>query len=246
METNKIKAEIDVKELVFVICRKLWIIILTVLLLGFGVGLISYYVLTPLYTSSAKVYVISRQEEDKMTYSDIQTGTQLTKDYMILVKSRPVMEEVIAKLDLDMKNEQLARMIGVNTPADTRILEIVVTHSDADMAKLLVDTIAEVSSERMVSVMEMKKVNVVEPGNIPSSPSSPNIIKNGILGGFAGGVLASFFIILVYIFNDTIRNSDDIEKYLDITTLGFIPVEDEHQSKKRSKKNNNNIAALAV
>lgn len=246
METKKVKAEIDLKELLFVVIRKLWIIILTALLFGLGAGLLSNYVLTPVYTSSAKVYVISRQEEDKMTYNDIQTGTQLTKDYMILVKSRPVMEEVIGKLELDMKNEQLAKMIDVNTPNDTRILEIIVTHPDANMSKLLADTIAEVSSERMVSVMEMKKVNVVEPGNVPTTPSSPDIIKNGILGAFIGGVLASLIIILVYIFNDTIRNSDDIEKYLGITTLGFIPLEDEHQSKKQSKKHNNNVAALAV
>ena len=233
-QRNSEVVEIDVKELYFVLLHKIWVIILIGLLGTLSVGAISNFLIKPTYTSSTSVYVINRQDENKMTYSDIQTGTQLTKDYMILVKSRPVTEQVIKNLNLNMTSEQLYKMIQVNTPQDTRILEITVKNHDPNIAKMLVDAIAEVSSERMVSVMEMEKVNVMEQGNLPTDPSSPNVIKNAILGGLLGVILASFILIVVNLMNDSIRTSEDIEKYLGITTLGTILLE-EGSNKKRLK-----------
>jgi capsular polysaccharide biosynthesis protein len=225
-QRNNDVVEIDVKELLLVMLHKWWIILLVGIVGATATGIISKYIIQSVYTSTSKIYVISRQDETKMTLSDLQTGTQLTKDYMILVKSRPVTEQVISNLNLGMTQEQLAEIIKVNTPEDTRILEIAVKYPDALMAKQIVDALAEVSSERMVSVMAMEKVNIVEEGNLPSEPSSPNIKRNTLLGGMVGIVLASFITVIIYMMNDSIKTSEDIEKYLGITTLGIIPLEE--------------------
>lgn len=246
MEQRNIEVvQMDIKEMIFILLHKFWLIFLIGFLGSFLAFTISKFVIHPIFTSTTRVYVINRLEEDKTTFSDIQTGTQLTKDYMILVKSRPVTDQVIKKLGIDMTSEQLAKMITVNTPTDTRILEISVNSGDAYLAKELADSIAEVSAERMVSVMEMKKVNIVEQGNLPGVPSSPNIILNTILGGFLGVFITSVLVIMVYLLNDSIRTSDDIERYLGITTLGTIPKEEEYNKKKRRLKQNKRNTALA-
>lgn len=225
--------EIDLKELFYVLLHKLWIILLVGLIGTIGSWACSKYLIKPIYTSTTRVYVINRQDETKMTLSDLQTGTQLTKDYMILVKSRPVTEQVIIDLKLDMTSEELSSLIQVDTPTDTRILEIMVENSDPFMAKQIADAIAKVSSERMVSVMEMEKVNIMEEGNLPHAPSSPNIMRNTILGGVLGSILVSIVIMLVYTLNDCIQTAEDVEKYLGITTLGILPIEEGRQEKKR-------------
>lgn len=235
-QRNQEEIEIDVKELFFILLDKIWIILIVGILTAFCAGLFSKAFLKPIYTSTASVYVINRQSSEKTTLTDLQTGTQLTKDYKILVKSRPVTEQVISDLNLNITHEALASMITVNTPADTRILEIVVNHPDAYVAKQLADSLAEVSAERMVTVMEMEKVNIIEQGNLPTKPSSPNIKMNTVLGGILGVFLTSFLIILVYILNDKIRSSEDIERYLGITTLGLIPLEEGTSRKKHKKK----------
>lgn len=235
METkNEDIIEIDLKELFFVLLHKFWIILLVGVVGAAGTAFVSSYLIQPKYTSKTSIYVINRQDENRLTYSDLQMGTQLTKDYMILVKSRPVTEQVISNLNLDLTHEELSEMIEVEIPEDTRILEIIVRHHDPYIAKQLADSIAFVSSERMVSVMEMDKVNVVEPGNLPIEPSSPKVLKNTIIGGVAGVVLVSFILILIHVMNDSIRSSEDIEKYLGITTLGVIPTE-EGKIKKMTK-----------
>ncbi len=233
-QRNNEVVEIDVREVLMVLLHKWWIIILVGIIGATATGIISKYIIQSVYTSTAKVYVINRQDETRMTLSDIQMGTQLTKDYMILVKSRPVTEQVISNLNLEMTQEQLAQIIEVNTPEDTRILEIMVKYPDALMAKQIVDALAEVSSEQMVNVMEMEKVNIVEEGNLPIEPSSPNIMRNTLLGGMVGFAVTSLICVIIYMMDDTIKTTEDIEKYLGITTLGIIPLEE--GANKRIKK----------
>jgi len=220
---NEEEIEIDMKELFLVLLRKAWIIILAGILCAVGVGTYSKLVIKPIYTSSTKIYVINRQNKETTTYVDLQTGAQLTMDYKILVLNSPVTEQVIGSMNLNMTNAQLIFKISVNTHSDTRILEIKVNDTDPYIAKQLVDLIAEASVERMASIMEMEKANIVEPGNIPNEPSSPNILKNTLLGGFMGAFIAAFIIILVNIMNDSIKSIEDIEKYIRINTLGAIP-----------------------
>jgi capsular polysaccharide biosynthesis protein len=235
--------ELDFKAIFYTLLHKAWIIIVAGILGAVIAGAYSYYMIEPSYSSTARVYVINRQEENKITYTDLQTGLQLTKDYMILVKSRPVTQQVIHRLGLNLTNESLAGMIHVSTPEDTRILEITVNYSDPDLAKRIVDTVAEISSEQMVNVMEIEKVNVIETGNYPSGPSGPSIRRNALFGGMAGSIVMLVIIFMIYLFNDTMNSSEDIEKYLGITTLGIIPLENGYRkSSKRKRMKEQHIA----
>jgi capsular polysaccharide biosynthesis protein len=241
---NNEEIEINMKELALLLLHKLWIILIIGILFAGGAFALSKYLIKPVYTSSTNSYIVIWQEENRMTFADLQSGAQLTKDYMILVKSRPVLDQVIKELGLSMNNVKLASKIEVNNPDDTRILEISVNDTDPVIAKKLADTITEVTARQMVSIMELVKVNVVEWGNLPTGPSSPNIVKNSIFGGLAGAFLASIIIVLVSLMNDSIRTTEDIEKYLDMTTLGVIPMT-ENKMIKKSKKHNKREVALA-
>lgn len=55
-----------------------------------------------------------------------------------------------------------------------------------------------------------------------------------------GGLFVCGIITILFLFNDTIRTQDDIERYLEISTLGIIPIDenmsaDEKKTKKRKK-----------
>lgn len=236
METFNNEVEIDMRELFFGLLSKIWIVIFAGIICALLAGIFSKIILKPEYKSTTKIYIINRQNNESVTtYSDLQTGNQLTKDYQILVKSRPVTEQVINDLKLNMTHEQLVSRISVHTPEDTRIIEITVTYTDPYLVKQLADSVGKVSSERMVTIMEMEKANIVEPGNIPTRPSSPSFIKNVLIGGGAGAVLAIFILFLVFILDDTIKSSADIEKYLGLTTLAAIPLEESILESKKVK-----------
>ena len=46
--------------------------------------------------------VLNKQDSNTLTSADMQTSTQLTKDYAELIKSRTVLEGVIAQLNLNI------------------------------------------------------------------------------------------------------------------------------------------------
>lgn len=237
--------EINIKDLFYALLKKSWFIVLLGIICAAGARYYSSNYKTPIYSSSSKLYITNKQDGQNTTLSDLQIGSYLTKDYMILVKSRPVAEEVIRRLNLKMSSNQLISMISVFTPDETRILQISVSYYDRKMVKTIVDTLAQVSSERMKSIMGLEQVNVLEEGYFPYAPISPNILRYTKIGGIAGMLFAVCIIVLFYLLNDSIKSSDEVEKYLGLTTLGFIPVEVavKRRKEKKEKKEKNKKAA---
>jgi Capsular polysaccharide biosynthesis protein len=239
MNTNNMNDafEIDIKSLIDLILRKFWIIFLASISLALGAFLFSKFVITPTYQSTTKVYILNKEQQNSaITFNDLQTGTQLTKDYMTLITGRPVLEQVIAQLNLNLKYEQLAGMITVQNPMDTRLLNITVAYKDPFMAKQIADAVRDISSKHIREVMNIEEVNKAEDANIPEDPSSPNILMNTILGGLVGGIIAVGIILFVNMMDDTLKTPDDIEKYLGISVLSSIPVQNGDAGKKKKKK----------
>lgn len=233
---NNEAIEINIKELFFLLLKKLWLILMIGLLCALAAGVISKFIITPVYTSSSKLYVINRQNENVTTWADMESGAFLAKDIMILVKSRPVTEEVIYNLKLNLTDDELASMITVTIPIDTRVMNIKITYTDPQLTKAIVDEVARVSAEQLVSIMEINKITIVEKGNLPESPASPNIGMNTMLGGALGAFLTTVIIIMIQVINDTIRTADDVERYLGLTTLGMVPKENGFIMNKKSNK----------
>ena len=98
--------EIDVMELLFTFKKKAWLIILAALMGCLGAGLFSKFIINPVYTSTSMVYVLSK-ETTLTSLADLQIGSQLTKDYSVMITSRPVLEQVIEKQALTFTYDEL-------------------------------------------------------------------------------------------------------------------------------------------
>lgn len=226
MDTNNYGSdviEIDLMEIVGLLWHRLWLIVICALCVGTAGFLLSRFVITDQYQSTTKIYVLNRQNESTLTYSDVQLGTQLTKDFPELIRSRHVTEQVIAAWDLPYSYEDFVNKIDVSSQSDTRIIAITVTDEDPQMAQHLADEIRKVASERITTVTDIQAVNVVDEANLPEHPSSPSVGWWTVLGALAGTILCIAVILVHFMLDDTIKTADDIEKYLSLSTLGMIP-----------------------
>lgn len=236
-EIDNDEITIDLTELLMALWSKIHIILMAGVLGALIAFVGTNLLLTPMYTSETKVYVLTRSDSTTgVTYNDLQTGTQLTQDYMELVTSRPVMEQVIAVLNLDMSPEQLQGMVSVETPEGTRILNIRVQSEDPQQAKEIADAIRDSVSIQITEIMDADAVNTVEEGNLPTSPSSPSIPRNVAVGALLGLVLAIGVIVLIFVLDDTIKTPDDVEHYLGLNTLTSIPISEGSKKGKKVKK----------
>lgn len=214
--------EIDLRAILLEWRKRWWMIAAALVAGALAAGLFSRVILSPVYESTSMMYVLSK-ETTLSSLADLQMGTQLTQDYKVLVTSRPVLEEVISELGLDMDYEDLQEAVSINNPSDTRILTITVSNSDPVMAKTIVDEIAQTASGYIGSIMEMVPPKIVEEGQVPEYQSSPSVKRNAALGGVMGVVLVCGVLTLLVILNDTIRTEEDVERYLGLTTLALVP-----------------------
>lgn len=232
--------EIDLMEMLGLLLSRIWVII-GVGILTAAVGFsISTFLISPTYKSTTKIYILNKTDSNSINYSDLQMGTQLTKDYAELINSRYVLESVIEKYSLNTDYEAFKKCVSVETPTDTRIVAITVEYGNPSDAMYLADAVREIASEHIQNVMDIEAVNVVEPANMPTEPASPDIIKWTAIAGVLGVLLVCLCIIVRYLMDDTIKTSDDVEKYLGLSTLALIPLaEDENSSRKKKRRKKN-------
>lgn len=232
--------EIDILELLAALKKRLWLIILAILIGGGGAMAYSKLVLTPQYTSTAMLYVLSK-ETTLTSLADLQIGSQLTKDYRIIITSRPVLQNVIDSLKLDMDYQILRDKLTIENPAESRILTITVKDPDPQLAKMIVDEVSCTASDYIGDIMEMVPPKMIEDGEVVSVPVSPNNRRNALLGAVAGAALVCGLTFLEVILNDTVRTDEDVSKYLGLTVLASVPEragerKDSEKQKKRKKK----------
>lgn len=221
---NNDEVEIDLREILFLLLDKLLIILLVGVITAGVAFLGTKLFITPKYQSETSIYVMSKNEESTANANDYVTSNYMTKDYQELITSRPVLEQVIADLDLDYSVSSLKGMITVENKENTRIIAITITDTNPERARKIADAIRATSAVKIKEVMGIENVNVVEPASLSTSPVSPNVFKNMLIGAALGMVLAIAVVIIRHITDDTIKSPDDIEKYLGISTLATIPM----------------------
>jgi capsular polysaccharide biosynthesis protein len=233
--------EIDLMELFFEILGHWKMIILSTILVAAMTFVYSKYCITPQYESTSELYVLSKSTSIT-SLADINLGSKLTSDYIVVLTGRPVLDQVIENLDLKMSYKGLAGKVTISNPTDSRILEITVRDSDPNRAKLIADEIAEVSSGFIAEKMDQDPPSIIQYGYADGGKVSPSIRKNTMMGALFGAVIAIAFVIIIFLLNDTIVGQDDVEKKLGMNLLGSLPLEesnndlnDKKDRKKRKK-----------
>lgn len=214
--------EIDLLEILFELKKRILWVLLAAVIGGAAFGLYSKLILVPKYSSTAMMYVLSK-ETTLTSLADLQIGSQLTQDYKVMITSRPVLEKVITDLDLEYDYKKFKEKLVIENPKDTRILQLSIEDADPNLAADIVNTVAKRSSEYIGELMEMVPPKIVEEGIAAELPVTPNVPKNAVIGALLGAVLVCAAVTIQVVMNDTIKTEEDIEKYLKISTLAEIP-----------------------
>ena len=218
--------EIDLREL-FIEFLVHWKSILVSALLGACICFcIRFFLLMPEYEATSLLYVLTKSTSIT-SLADLQTGANLTQDYLIVTKGRPVLDQVIQNLKLPENYEELEEIVEVTNPSNTRFIEITVKDQDPLRAKAITDEIAEIAAAFIAEKMDQDPPSLVQSGYADGEPVNHGVVFY-TCAGFAGGILlAMICVALSYIFNDTIMSPEDLESKIGIRVLASLPVEEE-------------------
>ena len=223
-QDNTKSVEIDVLALLHKLWTKKLLILFTAFYFAAFSFLGTYFFIQPTYTSTTRIYVVNQAPDNKnLSAQDLQAGTYLVNDYKEIITSNDVLSEVIKDEKLNLSEAELSKMVSVNIPTDTRLISISVKAKTGQDAQVLANKVREVASKKIKTVTKVEDVTTLEEAKLPSSPSSPNIKRNVLLGAILGGFVAIVAVLVREVLDDRIRRPEDVEDVLEMTLLGIVP-----------------------
>ena len=216
--------EIDLVELFYAIISRWTIILLSTVVFATLAYCYGRFMVTPIYSSNSALYVLSKSTSIT-SMADIQVGANLTNDYMVVIKGRPVLEQVIENLGLDMNYDRLKNKVNVKNESNTRILTISVSDPDIKMAKIIADEIANVSSSFISEKMDQDPPTILQYGYTDTKRVNRSPNSYALIGALAGFIISVGIAILLYLLNDKIMTPEDLEKRTGLNTLAILPLE---------------------
>ncbi|KGP77252.1 lipopolysaccharide biosynthesis protein [Desulfosporosinus sp. Tol-M] len=221
--------EMDLRQY-WEVLRKHWVIIVVLpLIAALTSGIISFFIIKPVYQASTTLIVgkkalESGQEAIQMLENNVlQANLQLAKTYAAIAQSRTVEQNVINSLNLPMSIGGLDSLISINPVKTTEILEIQVTNINPELAAAIANAMAEEFSKAVIDIKKVDSVSIVDTAVTPVSPVKPNKKLNVLLAFVVGLMAAVGLAFLLEFLDNTIKTSSDVEELLGIPVLGVIP-----------------------
>jgi capsular polysaccharide biosynthesis protein len=220
--------EIDLRQLLQVAVARMRLIVLIVFVFAVSAFLISKYLLTPMYTSTATLYVNSNKTavSQNITINDIDTGRELVSLYTQFIESDTVLEqvaeEVSAQTDIAVSAAEIRGMISSSAVSDTALMAVTATTADPNFSQIVANAVAKVAPDRITEFMEGSSVKVVDEAKT-GTLSSPNVAKNTAMGFLAGVVISLGLVFVMELMDTRIKNEDDLKRMFDYPVIGVIP-----------------------
>jgi capsular polysaccharide biosynthesis protein len=222
--------EISLKEVLFILKKRMKLILSLFLVAILLSGIISVFVLDKVYQANTTLMVGRPKDyvsDANIQYNELLLNQKLVSTYGELIKTRAVAEEVIDNLNLDLSYEQYKEKVNVSLVKDTELIQIIVKDNDPSVARITADETANVFMDKVQEIMKVDNVHVIDKAEIPTEPVSPNVTLNIAIAAVLGLMIGVFLAFLLEFLDNTIKTPEDVEKYLNLPVLGSIPkVED--------------------
>ncbi|MBP1934970.1 YveK family protein [Ammoniphilus resinae] len=218
---------IDLRELLEIIRKRIWIIALVTVLATVVSGIVSFFVLTPIYESSTQLLVNKSENKNDLmmpTANDIQTNLRLIDTYNVIIKSPRILEKAISNMGLDMTASQLGNKINVTAVRDSQVMSITVTDPDPLMAVKIANGIATTFQQEIKTIMSVDNVQILAEAKIAEKPSpvKPKPYLNMAIALVVGLMASVGIVFLLEYLDNTIKTEQDVEQILGLSVLGAI------------------------
>lgn len=217
---------LDLREIFIMFKKRTKLIVAITLATTILSAIISFFILTPVYQSEVSV-VIGKNSSSEMgtsyEYNEMMMYQKLVKTYAEIAKLDSVAEATIEKANLDMTPEELKETIQVSPQAETQILDITVKSKDSTEAKVIADVFTEEFIRKSKTVIQGGEVTILESAKFPEKPIKPNKKLNVIIAFALGFMVSMVIVFLLEYLDNTIKNDEDVTKFLDVPVIGIIP-----------------------
>ena len=227
--------KIDVIELVQVLARKWWVMVIFSLIFGVSSYGYSKYFQEKEFVSVGRMYIdtyrqgsVAEGEEDggQRSTAVITASQRSVLTCIEVLKSTRILDKVS-----DMAQEaglpnysasNIRNRVTMAAANETEVLKITVRCNDPKHAKFLVDSIMAVAETELVEIVGVSRAKIIDQGTESASPVSPNIRLQSIVGFALGFVLGALLIIIIRLTDTRVKSEEDLKKF-NMPIIGVIP-----------------------
>lgn len=177
----------------------------------------------PEYTSFTTVLLNQANDSEQINVTQVELNRKLISTYNEIIKSKKILNQVIDKLSLDYTYTDLVSKISVGEVGDTSIIKISVTDKDSTLAAEIANTIADVFSQEIVTIYNIKNISTIDKAEASSIASSTSTIKIIGVSTIAGAFISIAIIFILFYFDTTLKNEEDIERITGLPVIGMVP-----------------------
>ena len=236
---------LSISEIFDILKKRLMLIIVTTLITTIAAAGITYFVIDPTYTTTAKMFIgkpASGEGQTEYQSNDVQMYQKLMSTYGEMLKMDDLINKAIERGNLDITASEVLNSLTVTTGEETQVLTLSVTTKEPKLGVDILNPLIEEFMEEASQLITNSTISVLSTPKYPSVPSSPNK-KMNIMVGFALGLMISVSLSLLLEYMDnSVKKKDELEALLGVPVIGMVPVYDEkdngkHKKAKRRERN---------
>ena len=218
---------ISISEIIDAVKKRWKIIVLTTVLATVVSGIFSFFVISPTYEASTKIFIGKEgAESEGYNSSDVSMYQNLIKTYSELIKTKDLVNKAINNSQYDLSVNNVLNGITVNTLTGTQILQISYQSKSPSVAKNILESITNEFITKAEELVPNGNVKILESVELPKNPVAPNKTMNIAIAFILGMMVGFGIVFLLEYLDNTYKNKEQLEKDLDIPVLGVIPMSD--------------------
>ncbi|MBP1046361.1 tyrosine protein kinase [Enterococcus sp. BWM-S5] len=209
------------------ILKKRFALLIFCMILGISAaGVMTFFVITPRYSSQAQLIVRLPQSETA-NVNDINANLQMISTYKDLITSDTVLSAVQQRMKdeygQDIGTGTLRGSLSVKQSQNSQMFSISSTTTDPILSERIANQTTAVFQETAQQTLSVDKITVISNASANMSAVSPNNKMNLMLG-FAGGLMLGVLLAFVLeLFDRSLKNEEFISEELELPILGAVP-----------------------
>lgn len=217
---------ITISELLSILLKRVKVLVLVSLLIGAAVFAVSFFLVPHTYTSEVLLYVnniSNNQLSQGVNINDINASQQLVNTYAVILNSDPFVSSVIEAENLSITPKELRKNVIMGAVNGTEILSIKVENTNSQVACDIANRYAEMAIPEIERIVSGGSVKIIAKAKAADKPTSPQVELNTIIGMMMGLIGACIVVLLVNLFDATVKGEEDLAEHYNMPIIGVVP-----------------------
>lgn len=206
-----------------VVRKNIILLILIVLLCGFGYGFGKSFLDPAQYESTATIFLTPKfTQEGELDQSSISTNRTLLSNAIALMSRENIMVQAAQEVG-NMTPEQIRDTLTVEPIAGTELISITSTTSDPQVSKNIVDATVSAFIETMKDNLNLDNITVVDQPKLNFESVSTPVYIYILQGAAVGLIIDEVYVFIRVVMDKRLKTKEEAERYLGVPVFVVLP-----------------------